>query len=100
MSHVDQDYMDDIQKWMKKYDDDIEIKDNEIIVLRDKLEKITEEHGALKDLFEDHRVFIENWSEHRRILKEQYEREQLEIWAATKIQVHSLLVTVSLINYL
>lgn len=84
--------MDDIQHWMKKYDDDIETKDNEIIVLRDKLETITEEYAALKTLFEDHREFSEYWTEHRRILREQEEREQLEIWAATKIQVCTMIL--------
>lgn len=82
------DYLNDIEYWMKQYDNDMDKKDIEMAELKANLEEQQDKFKALTKLYNEHKTFIEEWLEHKRIIKENEDREALENWAATKIQVN------------
>ncbi|KAJ8954758.1 hypothetical protein NQ314_007028 [Rhamnusium bicolor] len=81
------DFLDEIQYWMKHYDEEIERRESEMITLQNEYEKLIEDHNILKVKYEAHKAEMEDWLEYKRIRREKEEREALELWAAIKIQV-------------
>ncbi|VEN47912.1 unnamed protein product [Callosobruchus maculatus] len=80
------DYMEEIQYWMKRYDDELDSRENDLITIKANLEKITEDLEKTRNLYAERTAAIADWLEYKRIKKEKEDREALEIWAATKIQ--------------
>ncbi|KAG5898341.1 hypothetical protein JTB14_034324 [Gonioctena quinquepunctata] len=80
------DYADEIQYWMKHYDEEIEWRETEMLNLKTDLEDITVNHISIKKTYETRIREMEDWEEYKRIKKEKEKQLQLEIWAAMKIQ--------------
>uniref|UniRef100_A0AAR5PMW4 Dynein regulatory complex protein 9 n=1 Tax=Dendroctonus ponderosae TaxID=77166 RepID=A0AAR5PMW4_DENPD len=80
------DYLQKIQQWMQKYDEEIEQREGDIIHLRSDLEKITDERKLLCEKYEKQQVEINNWLEYKRIKEENEGQRLREIDAATKIE--------------
>ncbi|XP_050304922.1 dynein regulatory complex protein 9-like [Anthonomus grandis grandis] len=77
---------DEIQFWMKKYDEEFEGKESDTINLRAALEKLTEERRILTEKYEKRKAEIDDWLEYKRIRDEKEAQRLKEIAAATKIQ--------------
>lgn len=87
-----QDYLDEIQYWMKHYDEETEMRETDMINLKANMEKLGEEHIALKQKYEAHKAEMEDWLAYKKRKKEKEELEALQNWAATKIQVRVMYI--------
>lgn len=80
------DYLEEIQQWMKKYDEEFEQMEGDILHLRTDLEKITEDRKVLSEKYETRQAEIDDFLKYKGI-KEEKERQLMKlIMAATKIQ--------------
>ncbi|KAJ8948359.1 hypothetical protein NQ318_019344 [Aromia moschata] len=80
------DYLDEIQYWMRHYDDETEKREAEMLNLKADIEKLMEDRAALKQKFDSHKAEIDDWVDYKTAKKEKEDRERLELWAAIKIQ--------------
>lgn len=80
------DYLEEIQQWMKKYDEEFEQMEGDILHLRADLEKISEDRKILSERYETRQAEIDDFLKYKEI-KEEKERQLMKlIMAATKIQ--------------
>lgn len=82
-----QDCMEGIQNWMKQYDEEIELRDYDILQMRADLEKTADELQVIEDKYKTQVEEIKNWMEYKRIKKEKDDHDKLILWATIKIQV-------------
>ncbi|XP_060517849.1 dynein regulatory complex protein 9 [Cylas formicarius] len=80
------DYLDDIQYWMKRYDEETEQLEGDMIRLRTDLERITLDRIRMQKEFSKRSDEISDWLEYKDIKRQKEEQELKEISAATKIQ--------------
>ncbi|XP_023026215.2 dynein regulatory complex protein 9 [Leptinotarsa decemlineata] len=80
------DLSEQIQYWIKHYDEEIERRETEMMNLKSDLEKITDSHAILKETYETRKAEIEDWLEYKRLKKEKEDHIQMEQRAARKIQ--------------
>lgn len=92
MIDLPQDYLDDIQYWMRHYDEETETRETDMINLKAKMEKLAEDHIALKQKYEAHKAEMEDWLAYKKRKREKAALEALQNWAATKIQVRVIFV--------
>ncbi|CAH0547574.1 unnamed protein product [Brassicogethes aeneus] len=81
------DFIEDMEKWMKTYDEEVERRDQEIITIRGNIDKILVDIQEQKKQFEERQKLIEEWQEYMKIKTEKENREARELWAATTLQI-------------
>lgn len=80
------DYLEEIQQWMKKYDDETEQREGDILTLRSELEKIGEEKKVAMETYEKRQAEIDDWLRYKKVKEEKELQRQKEIWSAVRIQ--------------
>ncbi|XP_044255210.1 dynein regulatory complex protein 9-like [Tribolium madens] len=89
-----EDGLDEIQRWMDKYDQEYEEQEMRILKTKHNTQTVIEKKEKLQSLYEIREKEMEEWLEYKRIKKEQEEEEALREWAAIKIQAWWRLVMV------
>ncbi|KAF7279168.1 hypothetical protein GWI33_007579 [Rhynchophorus ferrugineus] len=80
------DLLEDIQAWMKRFDEDFEKRENDIISLKPELEKIKEERKAVEERYKERSAAIEDFLEYKRVEAVKAEQRRKEVEAAVRIQ--------------
>ncbi|CAG9771085.1 unnamed protein product [Ceutorhynchus assimilis] len=80
------DAMEEIQQWMKQYDEDTEQLESNIAELKINLDEITEQRIIANEKYAKRQAEIDDWLEYRRIKEAKELQRMKEIKAATKIQ--------------
>ncbi|EFA12916.2 dynein regulatory complex protein 9 [Tribolium castaneum] len=88
------DGLDEIQRWMDKYDQEYEEQEMKILKIKHNTQTVVEKKEKLQSLYEVREIEMADWLEYKRMKKEQEEEEALREWAATKIQAWWRLVMV------
>ncbi|KAF5272798.1 hypothetical protein FQA39_LY07825 [Lamprigera yunnana] len=83
---VQQDHTQSIQQWMERYDAEIEVRDMEIQIMKGNRETQLDRIQKLSELFEIHRVEIEEYLVEREKIRQNEEIKQTQLKAAIKIQ--------------
>ncbi|KAL1494011.1 hypothetical protein ABEB36_009684 [Hypothenemus hampei] len=83
---VRDDCLDEIEQWMKKYNEETEELEDSAINLKNELEKITEERKLIQHEYEKQQTEINDWLEYKRIKEAKELQRQKEIAASIKIQ--------------
>lgn len=80
------DYLEEIQQWMKKYDDETDQREGDTLTLRSELEKIGEEKKVAMEKYEKRQAEIDDWLRYKQVKEEKEMQRQKEIWCAVRIQ--------------
>ncbi|KAK4880373.1 hypothetical protein RN001_008519 [Aquatica leii] len=83
---IQQDHTQQIQHWMERYDTEIEVRDTEIQMLKEKREDQFNRLHQLSELFEQHRNDINSYLAVKEIRRLEEELRQKQIRAAIRIQ--------------
>lgn len=83
-----QDYLEEIQYWIKQLDEETDRRETEIMNLKVDLEKLNFELSAVKETYESRTAAIEDWLNYKKKKQEKEEEAKRVLQAVIRIQVN------------
>lgn len=83
-----QDYLEEIQYWIKQLDEETDRRETEIMNLKVDLEKLNFELSAVQETYESRTAAIEDWLNYKKKKQEKEEEAKRVLQAVIRIQVN------------